>query len=794
METFLIYFAKVNIALIGLYLLYVVLFRKDTFIKIRRYYFISAILFSLAYPFLTVTALGNLIDLRAPEAQYETTITLGDMSMEGLIMEDLEPVPAPIPWLPIIKWTLLSGSLIFTIRFIWQLSYIIRIKTRSEKKDLFGYIFYHLWDEINPFSFFNWIFIHTETHTEDELKQILLHEQTHVRQWHSLDIMLVEMLRILFWWNPVVWLMKRDIAINLEYLADKAVLQKGVKTSEYQYHLLQLTYHDTAVQIVNNFNVSQLKQRIMMMNSKKSPLRKLAKYLSVLPLALLLIMANSLYAQQIEPQQENTPPQDPQKKESKGDELFIVVDKQPIFPGGTQALMNFLGENIKYPAEAVKNKTEGRVILNFVIEKDSSVSEINIERGIDPLIDAEAIRVISMMPKWEPGQQNGENVRVRFTLPIEFKIPGEDKEKAVNDLIVIGDGSMKDASSQTLAEKFGEVKPLIIIDDVKMEKEFDLNSIKPEEIESISVLKDKSAVEMYGNEGKDGVILIITKKMHKLKSPVSTVSEKLGVDPNEVFVVVEKQPEFPGGIEALMKFLGDNVKYPVDAQKKGTQGRVITNFVINKDGSISNIKIVRSVDPLLDAEASRVIAMMPNWKPGTQKGKAVNVRFTLPVIFRLSNDAVEMTEEQKEEAIKLQHENATNKLKERGPVSVIDHKEDAPDKSFFKFLSEKIKYPVIAQENGITGLVKATFDVSANGEISNVKVKEGIDPSLDAELIRVVKLFPKEIALTRTGGKAASNVKLSANFRLQNGKTSTVDYPVESDVVVVGYGNPANKK
>ncbi len=106
---------------------------------------------------------------------------------------------------------------------------------------------------------------------------------------------------------------------------------------------------------------------------------------------------------------------------------------------------------------------------------------------------------------------------------------------------------------------------------------------------------------------------------------------------DEIFVVVEQQPEFPGGMSALMKFLGDNIKYPVIAQENGIQGRVITNFVVERDGSITDVQFVRGQDPSLDREAVRVIQSMPKWKPGQQRGKPVRVRFTLPVVFRLQN-------------------------------------------------------------------------------------------------------------------------------------------------------------
>ena len=821
METIIQYIVKANIALVVFYLLYVLLLRKDTFIRMRRFYFLSAIIFSLSYPLFTVAALGNLIDFRSTAPETETSVYFGEVSMGELIIDDVEETTtttASIPWTVIVKYVLIAGIIFFSLRFVWQLYSILRIKSRCEKKTLFGYLIYHLKNEITPFSFFSWIFIHTENHSDIELKQILLHEKTHVDQRHSLDVMLIEMVRILFWYNPVVWLMKRDMAINLEYLADNAVLQEGVNTCEYQYHLLQLTYQDTAVQIVNNFNVPQLKQRIIMMNTNKSPMRKLAKYLSVLPLALLLITVNSVYAQTNEPQEPLSevappppppPPQEPVKKESKTDEVFVVVEKQPSFKEGVKAMMEFIEKEMKYPLIAKENGIQGRVITNFIVEKDGSVSNSRVVRGVDPALDKEAIRIIEAMPNWNPGLQRDERVRVRYTLPITFKL--DDKEDSSefttvqvkvlkdkdenNEVVVRGYGPIDAGTYKSLNEKFGDGTPLYIINDVKMEKGFKVNSISPTRIESISVLKAETAVSMYGEEGKDGVILITLKDKSKLPTSIDKIIDnQRKSDKEDVFMVVENQPEFPGGVQALMKFLGDNVRYPVEAMKSGTQGRVITSFVIKKDGSISDIEIERGVDPLLDEEAIRVISSMPNWKPGTQKGEAVNVRFSMPVVFRLSNDAGKMSEDEKEKVkvMRLQFE-AQNKLKEKAPITVYDVKDDATDKEYLNFIAKSFKYPVIAQENGIMGLSRATYDVNAKGEISNINITESVDPSLDAELIRVTKLIPKDIALIMTGGKAASNVEISVHFRLQNGSTPPTER-VESDVVVVGYGTPAEKK
>lgn len=365
------------------------------------------------------------------------------------------------------------------------------------------------------------------------------------------------------------------------------------------------------------------------MNTSKCPIRKLTKHLSVLPLALLLITANSVYAQQNEPQKETTPPQKPVKRESKTDEIFVVVEQQPEFPGGTQELMKFLSDNIIYPSDAVKDKIEGRIIVTFIINKDGGVTDMNIVRGVNSLLDTEALRVISMMPNWKPGLQRGKKVRVRYTLPIVFRIP--DKEK--DETRVVGSRSMKEKTSKTLTEKFGVDKHLIIIDGVKMEKGFDLNNINRDDIDFIAVLKKELAIAIYGEEGKDGAV-VITNGTSKNKAP-AIIEGKTTNDDDGVFEEVEVQPEFPGGIKALIIYLGENIKYQYPFDHYQPHGRVITNFIIHKDGSISNINIIRGIGEWQDKEAIRVIKNMPNWEPGQQGGKAVNVRYTLPIVFRL---------------------------------------------------------------------------------------------------------------------------------------------------------------
>ena len=184
----------------------------------------------------------------------------------------------------------------------------------------------------------------------------------------------------------------------------------------------------------------------------------------------------------------------------------------------------------------------------------------------------------------------------------------------------------------------------VIVQDVLAEEEIEITQRdptppppppppEPEVPEIIDVVEEKvdTKIDLSSLEDDQSKAQVITYTPPPPPKPVEEEATE------EIFVVVEKQPEFPGGTTALMKFLGDNIKYPVIAQENGIQGRVITNFVVERDGSISDVQVVRGQDPSLDKEAVRVIKTMPKWAPGQQRGKPVRVRFTLPVVFRLQN-------------------------------------------------------------------------------------------------------------------------------------------------------------
>ncbi len=657
------YFLKVNVAFVLFYAFYRLLFYKDTFFKLRRASLLAFFGLALLYPLL------NIQDwVKEQEPMTEV------IQIYSAILPEMTVTPEVVvktDW----KGILLSASsymywgvmaLLF-VRFFIQLSSILLLAYRSRRTVIHGVPVYRLDKPAGPFSFFKMIFIHPESHSEKEIDEILTHECTHVFQWHSVDVMICELITVICWVNPFAWLLKREVRHNLEYLADNTVIQSGYDCKSYQYHLLGLAHHyQAAATLYNSFNVLHLKNRISMMNKKRSHGIGRTKYLIFIPLAAFLMLLSNIEAvaritgeiaaEAVAGVKEATeisvlseddvkvsgqviddfngpviganvivkgtnvgtitdtegyfvlettknavlrfsfpgmkakevavkdvqgklkvqlysdgsaqgsqsapppPPMSPQISTDPSDLVFTVVEVMPEFPGGQGALLQFLAKSIKYPVIAQQNGIQGRVTCSFVVGKDGVIRNIEVIRGVDPSLDLEAARVISMMPKWKPGMQKGKEVSVKYTVPVTFRLQGKEDNKPTplpagegdNEITVVGYGEQKSADTS-----------------------------------------------------------------------------------GQVFAIVEKMPQFPGGEKAINEFISKTLQYPVIAQENGIQGKVVCSFIINQDGSVTDAEVVSGVDPSLDREALRIVSAMPKWTPGTQRGKAVRVKYTMPVTFTL---------------------------------------------------------------------------------------------------------------------------------------------------------------
>ena len=330
---------------------------------------------------------------------------------------------------PIVINIWLTVTALLALRLLWQLGTIFWLAWKSEAGVVESVKVRFTKEKGSPFSFFHWIFINKNMLNDPCLHEVLLHERTHVRQWHSVDVLLGEAVCILCWFNPFAWILRREVRVNLEYLADQSVVDKGHDARTYQYHLLALTYQGSVATLSNNFNVLPLKQRIKMMNKERSKSIGRLKYLLLLPVCALLFMMSSTPVSAQSTKSTTHPDGSVTIKyggkdmviKAAGEDFYQVVEEMPQFPGGVKALMDYLKTNVKYPEAAKAAKIEGRVTTSFIVGEDGVIRDVKVLRSVSPELDAEAIRVMSSMPKWEPGKQDGKPVPVRYTVPINFK-------------------------------------------------------------------------------------------------------------------------------------------------------------------------------------------------------------------------------------------------------------------------------------------------------------------------------------------------------------------------------------
>lgn len=279
------YVLQVNVGLLFFYLLYRGLLARDTFLGMRRLYWWAAWVLAFLYPLVELGVWGRTeTPLQVVMADYAEAMTV--------VVSAVAPEEAATwSWQDGVALLWVAGASALLLRVLVQLAVVCRLAGRGKRMEWHGVRVLAVEGGNVPFSFFRWIFVQPGNHSEGELEEILAHEQAHVRQWHSLDVVVSELLCCLFWFNPAVWLAKRCVRQNLEFLADRAVVHSGFDRKNYQYHLLRLSYGVNIGQIVNNFNVSPLKKRIMMMNKKKSRHAGALKYALLLPVAGLLVLS-----------------------------------------------------------------------------------------------------------------------------------------------------------------------------------------------------------------------------------------------------------------------------------------------------------------------------------------------------------------------------------------------------------------------------------------------------------------------------------------------------------------------
>ncbi|OJW16513.1 M56 family metallopeptidase [Mucilaginibacter sp. 44-25] len=476
------YLVLVNIYLCLFYAFYRMLLQRETFFQLNRLYLVGTAILSFFIPLMQSEWIKELFITR----QVQHTI----YGSSALTVVNITPINNnPVTFGEVLSIIYAAGVIILFAKLCLQL-----IMLKKIIKDPSTEVTY---------SFFNKIKVNKGI---DGAEMIQYHEQVHARQFHTADILIIEAVMIINWFNPIVYLYRYAIKHIHEFIADKHTLEAGTNKADYAMLLLNQTFNAPAHRLVNPFfNHSLLKQRIMMLQKNKSQRIKLIKYGLSAPLFILMLVLSSatinntstvkninrkagdvlaspanevMSGQYQSPKNENTKGIAQVAIDTLPKKQKFTVTVAPSFPGGEEAFSRFLAANIKYPATAKNKKIQGRSLIAFTIGTDGYLSNFKVAKGIGGGADEEAIRVIKMSPKWTPATVNGRPVKTSYVVPVNFSLDG-----------------------------------------------------------SVTSVSNKPA----GADLKEG---------------------------EELFTEVEQSPSFPGGVEAFGNFLAKNIRYPKEREIK----------------------------------------------------------------------------------------------------------------------------------------------------------------------------------------------------------------------------------
>lgn len=400
---FLYYQLKVAICLSLLTGIFYILFRQETFHGFNRIYLVSSLLISLILPLIHIASFKNGNGF-LPLVINSVTVVAGKVSIVEIQSAQT---------LNFLPWTYVAIAIAFAVYLAVQLGGLAILVMCNKIRVKEGYKTVVLPHNSNQsFSFFNLIFIHPANYSEEQYKQVIFHERVHARQFHSLDILLVQLIKVVQWFNPFIYFLEKALKETHEFLADKAVLEQDRQSGEYRQLLLAQVF-GTQPGIFSFFNQSLIKNRLTMMTKQKSPSRNLLKYLVTLPFILLLGLMMCC-----------EPDKTTKAENVDNEQAFEMVDEQASFQGGGPAgFMQWIQANLVYPADAKEKGITGRVVLQFTVNSSGEVGDAKVIVSASPSLDSETIRVLQLSPKWEPAKISGKPVKQLLVLPVTFALP-----------------------------------------------------------------------------------------------------------------------------------------------------------------------------------------------------------------------------------------------------------------------------------------------------------------------------------------------------------------------------------
>ena len=583
MGTFLVYILKSAACLAVFYLFYKLLMSRDTFHRFNRFALLGLLVLSSLLPLVEAS-------VNSPAAVQETMLTLEQLLLLADIQPEGESMAAATPsatvlWLRAALLVYLTGIVFFIVRNLCSLARLGRLIRQGKREALDSYLpdrkeknvrlVVHDHD-IAPFSWMHWIVI-ARKDLEENGREILIHELAHIRNRHSWDLLLADLCIFVQWFNPAAWLLKQELQNIHEYEADETVLREGVNARNYQMLLIKKAVGTRLYSMANSFNHSSLKKRITMMLKEKSNPWARAKYLYILPLAALAVTAFarpevSAVADEISAVKVIAPAVHDSIQPNVQPAVAApssALDQMPEFPGGMEALNTYLRNNIRYPQEAQKAGIQGRVIIQFIVSKDGSITDAEVVESVDPQLDAEGLRLIKNMPRWKPGMRKGQAIRVKQTLPIRFAFTKTSDKPENSNSIFLKNGSYNSSLKDVI----------LLVNEQEVSPEI-FRAIDPQRIQSVTVLKDQASLAKYTTDkSKTGIIQVKLKKEDQA-SDINIPTIRFDSQTSKSLVIIDGKAADATAVQALSPSQIKSIKVLKGQQAVDLFGEAAKNGVI----------------------------------------------------------------------------------------------------------------------------------------------------------------------------------------------------------------------
>ena len=754
----------------------------------------------------------------------------------------------------------LAGATLILGIMLWQIFRIRRLRRGAEVTRTGKYRIVRTQQEIASFSFFRTIYIWAATPAA-EMGAILAHESSHIAHRHSLERIVMETMKAALWWNPFVWIAARRLTEAEEFEADSDVLTSGYDRAEYMQTIFKQLF-GYSPEIANGLRNSLTKKRFKMMTTQTKSRHSLLRLAGILPALIGLLCAFSFTTRaavivapatgtgiETAPGQETQNAGDEKKDKTRSVSIEVrskdkgalsgaivqvigttqgtVTDTdghaEIAVPGGSKLMISYPGDEPATVDTKQHSQKEASVVVLLRTENKAASSSnqgaatTEKQVAVTVLKDGEPLPgAVITIKDTQKGVVTDKSGHAEIYAP-QGSILTVTYVGCKPYLLEVGEAARQFAGIPLESETPGtpvlsaEIgKPLWVVDGIEVAPDF-INKLDPNRIENITVLKDQSAVATYGQEARNGVVIITTKGDTALPARPENARQEHGkattqaeahdeairetgeTEDDQPFLIAETMPLFPmqeggnpgyGDLNTFRAWVQKNIKYPAEAFRNGEQGRVVLSFVVEKDGSVSNIQILQTPGKAFSEETRRVVAASPKWKPGEQRGEKVRVRYTLPVDFRITATAQDT-------------KTSENKGSGEEPFLVVD----TPPQfnggdigEFRRWVQMNVKYPAEALGKNIYGKVLVTFVIEKDGSVGNAEIFKSPDKSLADEVLRVIGKSPKWTPGKQRGEAVRVKFGMPVDFAVQTSEGILHDKDTAQregdmeEILVVGYG------